>query len=218
MTNPNLHEIFILLDRSGSMGSIASDVIGSFNVFLDEQKKSMHGDCILSLVQFDDEYEVLQWRKPIQQAENLTKEKYVPRSMTALYDSWGKGMVSLGMELAALKEEDRPGSVTFVVLTDGLENASHEYKREDIFKMVKEQEERYSWDFVYLGANQDAMAVGEQLGTSNASTMTYSASAIGTRNLFSCVSEAYSTKRATKGRSKMDFTEKMREEVLKESE
>jgi hypothetical protein len=161
----NLCDITIVLDRSGSMKVVQADTIGSFNTFMDEQAK-LPGDCTVSLTQFDHEFELLYEGKPVKEAPRLTAETFVPRGWTALLDAIGMAIVATGVRLAKMPEAERPGKVVFVILTDGEENRSHEYTRERIFSMIKTQREMYKWQFIYLGANQDAIAEATALGMS----------------------------------------------------
>lgn len=164
----------LILDRSGSMQSIRSDVIGGVNAFLKEQRE-LPGECTFTLVQFDDAgpYDVLCDFKPIKEAKDLGDE-YLPRGLTPLCDAVGKGIVSLGEKLRSLPEADRPEKVVFVTMTDGLENASKEYDRARIAVLTKEQQEKYGWQFVYLGANQDAVKEAESVGIPMAAAANYS--------------------------------------------
>lgn len=173
----NLHttHITVILDRSGSMQSVRSDVIGGFNTFLDEQKKTP-GECTFTLAQFDtnDPYEVLRDFAPLNEVQPLGDE-YLPRGGTPLYDAVGRGIIDTGHRLARLPEDQRPGKVIFVIITDGQENSSREFTRDKVFEMTRHQQEKYSWQFVYIGANQDAMAVGATLGVAAANSLTYGA-------------------------------------------
>lgn len=160
----NYTHITMILDRSGSMQSVRSDVVGGFNQFLAEQK-AVPGDCTVTLVQFDDQgpYDILRDCTPIKDVEPLGNE-YLPRGMTPLYDAVGRGIVNTGERLANMPEHDRPAKVVFVTITDGLENSSREYNAAKVAAMTKEQQEKYGWQFVYLGANQDALAEGAKVG------------------------------------------------------
>lgn len=184
MVNSNFTHIAVVLDRSGSMISVKSDMEGGFNTFIEEQKK-VDGRCTLSLYQFDDRYEIVYKSKELKDVPALVLE---PRNMTALLDAVGKTINDVGAELAALKEEERPGKVVLVIITDGLENASKEFKRDRIGEMVKHQEEKYAWQIVFLGANFDAYTEGANLGFSAGNCMTYAANAVGTRCCYSSVS------------------------------
>lgn len=170
---PDYTHVSVILDRSGSMQSVRSDVIGGFNTFLAEQK-SVLGDCTLTLVQFDgqDPYEVLRDFVPIQSVAPLGDE-YLPRASTPLYDAVGRGIVETGNRLAARREEERPEKVVFVIITDGLENASREYDRHKVLQMIQHQRDKYAWEFVFLGANQDALAEGEKIGIAGTHACTY---------------------------------------------
>lgn len=172
MNNDYTH-ITMILDRSGSMGTIRSDVVGGFNAFLDEQKK-VPGKCTVTLVQFDSEnpYDVLRHMTQLADVKPLGEE-YQPRSNTPLYDALGRGIVNTGIDLTALPEAERPGKVVFVIITDGLENASREYTSQKVGEMTKHQEEVYKWHFIYLGANQDAFAAGHGIGVQHANVSPY---------------------------------------------
>jgi hypothetical protein len=157
--------ITVILDRTGSMESIREDTIGGFNAFL-KQQKAEPGIATLTLVQFDsqDPYEVIHRFKPIGEIPELTRETYVPRASTPLLDALGRGINDLEAGLGELKEEDCPAKVVVVVVTDGQENSSREFRKDQIEKMVKERTEKSSWQFVFLSADLaaigDAMAVG----------------------------------------------------------
>ena len=157
--------ITVILDRSGSMESIRDDTIGGFNTFL-EQQKAEPGTATLTLVQFDtqDPYEVIHKFKPIKEVAPLTRETFVPRASTPLLDALGRGINDLEASIGQLKEEDRPAKVVVVIVTDGQENSSREFRKDQIEKMVKEKREKHAWQFVFLSADlaaiEDAKAVG----------------------------------------------------------
>ena len=118
----------------------------------------------VTLAQFDNEYEVVYLREPVRQAPRLTAETYVPRGTTALLAAIGRTIDELGARLAAMSAGERPGKVIFVIVTDGLENASRTYTREQVFERIRHQADVYGWEFVYLGAKQDAIAAGAMVG------------------------------------------------------
>lgn len=186
--------IAVVLDRSGSMSSIREDTIGGFNAFLDSQKKAP-GEATLTLVEFDNEYTVLQSFTPLSRVFPLTHDTYIPRGSTALLNAIGRTIRDTGRSLSEMPESARPGKVLFVIITDGHENASHEeispnlrYTKQQINEMITLQRKQYSWDFVFLGANQDAIESGVSMGINKASTMTYAANATGTQHAYASVS------------------------------
>ncbi len=179
-------EIAVILDRSGSMQSIRTDAIGGFNSFLESQK-AVPGEAKFTLVLFDHEYQAVTLRTPLQEAKPLTADTYVPRGQTALYDAIGRTVNELGAQLANTPEGERPGKVVVAILTDGQENASREFTKERIAEMVKHQEQNYAWEFIYLGANQDAFAVSRGLGMRVENTANFAATGVGTRSAYDAV-------------------------------
>lgn len=169
MSNPNLTLIAFLLDRSGSMQSIKSDVVGGFDAFLTEQRAG-DGDCLVTLAQFDNEYEVVYHAVPVADVPPLVLN---PRNSTALLDSMGKLITDTAAEINALSEEDKPGSVIVAIMTDGMENASHEWCRPAIKSLVEQQTNEFGWEFLYMGADQDAVEVGKDLGVRAAQAVSY---------------------------------------------
>jgi len=174
----DLTDINIVLDRSGSMSSVRDDTIGGFNTFLQSQKEAP-GEAQLTLVQFDHEYEIVYNGVDVQSVSELTTKTFVPRGSTALLDAIGRTINSTGARLAEMPEEERPGKVIFVILTDGEENSSAEFTKDQINEMIKLQTEIYNWDFVFLGANQDAIKTGASIGIVAGNAMTYAATADG---------------------------------------
>lgn len=169
--NQNLTDITIVVDRSGSMGCIREDAQGGVNDFIRKQVESP-GDANVTIVQFDTEYEtVVQSMK----TSGVGEYKYTldPRGSTALLDAMGRAINDTGTRLAALPEAERPGLVVFVVVTDGGENASREYSSAKVQEMTKLQQEAYKWQFVYLGANQDAFAQARSMGSPAANAANY---------------------------------------------
>ena len=141
--NDNKTAIMVVLDRSGSMQPLTKDVCGGFDTFVAEQKK-LPGEATLTLVQFDHEYEIVYVNKPLDEVPPLT---HIPRGSTALLDAVGRGIGELGSALDKQPEDERPGKVIVVIMTDGQENASQEWTREKLRKLIKEQREKYSWEF-----------------------------------------------------------------------
>jgi hypothetical protein len=178
--NHDLTRIAIVLDRSGSMASIQEATILGFNEFIGSLKKTS-GAILLKLVQFDDEYETV-FDLPLHEVPALTVETFVPRGMTALLDAQGRTLVELGEELKNLPASERPGKVIVMTMTDGMENASHLYSNAQVAAMVQHQRDVYQWQFLYLGANQDAIRVAAGMGIPQAGAMTYSANPLGVAN------------------------------------
>jgi hypothetical protein len=183
---PNYTDINIVLDRSGSMQSIKADTIGGFNAFL-EQQKVTPGEATITLAQFDDVYEVVYRAIPLPQAPELNGETFVPRSATALLDAIGRTINETGTRLSKLREADRPSQVIFVILTDGEENSSVEFTAQHINQMIRHQRDVYKWEFIFLGANQDAITTASELGMSGGQALTYAASPQGTQAAFKAV-------------------------------
>jgi hypothetical protein len=175
MTDPQRALIAVLLDRSGSMESIKSDTEGGFNAFVEGQR-SESLDVRVTLAQFDTQYEVVYANRPVGEVPRLELQ---PRGGTALYDAVGRLITDVGAELAALPDPERPARVTVVVLTDGHENSSREWTHDAVKAAIGRQERDYAWDFVFLGANMDAVAIGARLGFAADRSMTYSADADG---------------------------------------
>jgi Mg-chelatase subunit ChlD len=156
-----------ILDRSGSMESIREDIIGGFNAFVQDQQKQP-GTATLTLVQFDtqDSYEIVHQFKPIGAIPTLTRETYVPRSGTPLLDALGRGINDLERAIAGMGKEESPSKVVVVIITDGQENSSQEFSRDQVVKMIKERSDKDDWQFVFLSADMaaigDAMSYGIQ--------------------------------------------------------
>lgn len=181
-------DITVVLDRSGSMACLVDEVIGAFNTFVDEQQQ-VAGQASFSLVQFDDRYEVYLDAVDLAKVGRLDRTTYVPRGMTALYDAVGRAIVATGTRLAALDEAERPDKVVFLVQTDGEENASHEYDAATLQEMIRHQQDKYAWEFVFLGANIDAGSVAEEIGIARDKALQYANNADGTRAAFAAVSD-----------------------------
>ena len=188
MPCPDFTDISVVLDRSGSMEDVRDDTIGGFNTFLKDQKATP-GMAALTLVQFDSEYEIVHAGKPIAEIPRLTKHTFVPRGSTALLDAIGRTINATGARLAAMPESERPGKVVFVILTDGQENASREFNLGMIHAMISHQSNVYKWQFLFLGANQDAIEAGGLMGVTAANAMTYAANAMGTPAAFRATSK-----------------------------
>lgn len=187
-------EIICITDRSGSMSTIRNDVIGGFNTFLADQK-TVPGEARMTYTQFDNQYEVVYAGKPLAEAPPLTAETFVPRGNTALMDAIGRTMNEQGERIAREKWADK---VIVCIITDGGENASTEYKRDQI-KVMIEHAQKNNWSFVFLAANQDAFAVGAGYGISAATTANFAASSAGTQAAYASTSSMTRSLRADPG-------------------
>jgi uncharacterized protein YegL len=187
MPRSDYADITMVLDRSGSMSIVRDDTIGGFNAFLKEQQ-SASGECRLTLVQFDNEYEFVHQGKPVAEVPPLNTTTFVPRGSTALLDAIGRAVNETGARLSAMAEHERPGKVVFVIITDGQENSSREFTRDKVNGMIAHQRESYQWEFVFLGANQDAIQTGASLGVHAANAMTYAQNTAGVLRAFESTS------------------------------
>lgn len=208
MTDSGYTAIAVLMDRSGSMQSVKTDAEGALRAYIEEQRK-LPGRCTIRVSDFDQEYRTVYASTPIADAPEY---ELMPRGMTALLDGIGRLVTEFGEELAALPEDERPGTVVVVIQTDGLENASKEWTRERVFGVVTQQREAYGWDFLFLGAGQDAIATGASLGVPAASSITYSGTGDGTYAVASAAS-GYTTRRRTTGTR--GFTEDERDSATR---
>ncbi len=193
----NLTELVFILDRSGSMSGLETDTIGGFNSMLKKQKKES-GEAFVTTVLFDDKYEVLHDRYDIKGVNLLTEKEYYVRGSTALLDAIGITINNIGKALSDTKEEDRPGKVLFVIITDGMENSSREFSYEKVKKMVEHQKSKYSWDFIFLGANIDAIKTANSFGISADMATNFVSDSAGTQLNYKIVSEVVSSFRKGK--------------------
>jgi len=179
MVNTEYTDITLLLDRSGSMSAIKTDMDGAMKEFIDEQRK-VDKPCTINAYQFDAVCETIYEGMDIQKVD---APKIIPRDFTALYDAIGQTIKRIGTRLAAMREEDRPGRVLFVIITDGYENASREFSHSQIVDMITHQRDIYSWNFVFIGANIDSYAIGTSLGIKRANVLNYTANSTGVHKM-----------------------------------
>ena len=172
MSKKNYTHISIILDRSGSMRSCLSDTIGGFNQFLSTQKEQP-GEATMTMVQFDTEYERLIDMLPLSNAVDLNNENYIPRGSTALLDAVGRTINHVEHQINEKEEKERPEKIIFVIITDGEENASREFQHEQIMEMINRHRDENGWEFVFIGANQDAIRAGGSIGTVRGSSLSY---------------------------------------------
>lgn len=186
--------ICVIVDKSGSMRSIQEETISGFNNLIEEQKK-VPGECLVSLIQFDHDYEENYLFKDINEVEPLNKETYTPRGYTKLFDSMGRTINTIGEKLSSMPEDERPERVIVAVVTDGFDNMSSEFTQRQIKEMVEHQTEKYNWSFVYLGANQDAVLEGSKSGISKMSSLSYAHNGVGVTDALRSLSAGISTYR-----------------------
>lgn len=190
----NLSELVFILDRSGSMGGLVDDTIGGFNSMIEEQKQKP-GEAYVTTILFDHDYDILHDHVNVQQIQPITRSEYFARGTTALLDAIGRAINSIGRRLDSTPEEERPSKVIFVITTDGHENASKEFEKSQVKEMIEHQQNKYSWMFMFLGANMDAIGEAVTLGINTDFANTYSASSIGTQSVYKAVSAAVGTAR-----------------------
>lgn len=203
MTRPDLTDITVVLDRSGSMASMKEATIESFNGFLNSQRQGA-GHVQVSLIQFDDRYEVNYEGQPLNVAPLLNDQTFQPRGSTALLDAIGRTIVATGKRLGGLPEQERPGTVIFVTLTDGQENSSQNYNQIQINSMIAEQRDKYAWQFVFLAANQDAIATAAQIGIGAGQALTMAASPSGIAASIQAVGGKMAKMRASRAAGAVD--------------
>lgn len=191
----NLSELVFILDRSGSMSHLVDDTIGGYNSMI-EQQKLEPGEAYVTTVLFDDEYDLLHDHVDLKEIKPITRKEYFARGCTALLDAIGKTINSVGQRLSDTPEEERPEKVIFMITTDGMENASIEFTKAKIKEMIEHQQDKYSWVFMFLGANMDAVSEAGSLGINSLHAHTYTASAQGTSSVYYATADALSAVRS----------------------
>ena len=189
-----LTELVMILDRSGSMRGLEADTIGGFNGMIDKQKKE-EGEAYVSVVLFDDRTEVICDRTDIRKVEPMTDRQYYVRGCTALLDAVGGAIHHIGNVHKYAREEDVPEKTVFIITTDGLENASRRYTYEDVKRMIERQKERFGWEFIFLGANIDAVKEAGRFGIDARRAVRYENDSAGTQLNFRVMTEVVSKAR-----------------------
>lgn len=207
MANKNLTEMVFILDRSGSMCMLEEDTIGGYNSLLKKQKSEV-GDAVVTTVLFDDKYEMLHDRVAIKKIKKITSKDYYARGATALLDAVGKTINHVAGRHKNALESEVPSKTMVVIITDGFENASREYSLMQVKQIIERQKSKYGWEFLFLGANIDAVKTAAGFGISADRAVTYEADGEGTRMNFEAVSNAQSAIR-----NQMPLTAEWKEKI-----
>lgn len=210
--NKELTELVFILDRSGSMHGLEKDTIGGFNSMIEKQRKE-EGDCLVSAVLFNQRSDVLYDRVSLKEIREMTEKDYVPSGCTALIDALGGAIKHIRNVHKYIREEDVPAHTVFVITTDGLENASHHYSSDQVKRMVAEQKEK-GWEFLFLGANIDAVETASMYGIDRDRSVNYVPDSIGNAKNFVVLSETISKFRS-KGTIDADWCEEIAEDYKK---
>ncbi len=197
-----LTEIVFILDRSGSMGGLENDTIGGYNSMIAKQKNE-DGEALISTVLFDNQTEVLHDRVSLDNVEPITDKEYYVRGSTALLDAVGGAIRQIGNIHKYARPEDVPEKTLFIITTDGMENSSTRYTYDKVRKMVERQKEKYHWEFIFLGANMDAVSVASRFGVDKSRAVRYECDSEGTRLNYSVMSRMVSCARACKSSEEM---------------
>ena len=206
-----LTELVFILDRSGSMYGLEKDTIGGFNEMLEKQKV-VAGDCLITTVLFDDKYELLHDRIDIKAVSPITEKQYFVRGATALLDALGTTIKKIGNAQKNTAEEYRAEKVIFVIITDGQENCSLVYSSEKIKALIEYKKAKYAWEFIFLGANIDAVETAARFGIAEDRAVDYLADEVGTQLYYKILSDAVAEFRITSIFAD-DHLEKIRSDV-----
>ena len=210
-----LTEIVFILDRSGSMSGLESDTIGGYNSMIEKQKKE-EGEALISTVLFDGQTDVLHDRVPLDKINPITEKEYYVRGSTALLDAVGGAIHHIGNVHKYAREEDVPEKTLFIITTDGMENSSRQYSYDKVKKMIEKQKEKYHWEFIFLGANIDAVSVADRFGVDRQHAVRYECDSAGTALNFKVMNKMVSCARGAKSAKAMNeafCSEEMLDEV-----
>ena len=191
----NTTELVFILDRSGSMSGFESDTIGGFNSILEKQKKT-DGKCYVTTVLFDDRYEILHDRMDISEIKPMTADDYSVRGCTALLDAVGKSIRHIAKIHHYARPEDVPEKTLFVITTDGYENASRRFDADEVKRMVEHEKEKYGWEFIFLGADIDAVETAGRIGIDRSRSANYRKDTVGNKTMFASVDAAITMARS----------------------
>jgi len=193
----DLVELVFILDRSGSMAGLEKETIAGFNRMI-QQQKEVQGEALVSTVLFDDRFEVLHNRVSIQKIEHMTSKDYYVRGSTALLDAIGRSILKIRNVHKALEEENKPEKTLFFITTDGMENASVEFNYERVNEYIQLQKEKYGWDFIFIGANIDAIGTAKKFGIDADRAVNYRADKRGTNLNYKVMNETITELRVNK--------------------
>ena len=212
----NLSELVFILDRSGSMSGLEKDTIGGFNSMLEKQKKE-DGEALVTTVLFDNRYELLHDRINIKGISHITDEEYYVRGTTALLDAIGRTIIKIENAHKHTLESERPSKVLFVITTDGMENASTRYNYEKIRRMIEDKKKEFGWEFIFLGANIDAVKAARDIGISEDRASNYNCDSEGTILNYEVISETVSRVRSNKAIDR-DWKDRIEKDYKKRGE
>ncbi len=196
----NITELVFIIDRSGSMSGLEKDTIGGFNSMIEKQRKE-EGECYVSTVLFDHETKVLHDRAKLSEVRPMTEEDYTVRGTTALIDAIGGAIHHIGNIHKYARPEDVPAHTMFVITTDGMENASRRYTSDQLKQKIERQKEKYGWEFIFIGANIDAVETAARYGIDSDRAVNYHADKKGTRVMYEAVADAVCCMRSCKNLS-----------------
>ena len=196
----NVTELVFIIDRSGSMSGLEKDTIGGFNSMIEKQCKE-DGECYVSTVLFDHETKVLHDRVRLSEVRPMTEEDYTVRGTTALIDAIGGAIHHIGNVHKYARPEDVPAHTMFVITTDGMENASRRYTSDQVKQKIERQKEKYGWEFIFIGANIDAVETAARYGIDSDRAVNYQADKKGTRVMYEAVADAVCCMRSCKNLS-----------------
>ncbi|MBQ9158020.1 MAG: VWA domain-containing protein [Erysipelotrichaceae bacterium] len=208
----NLTELVFILDRSGSMSGLESDTIGGYNSFLEKQKEE-DGSCLVSTVLFNQHSKVIHDRVDLVKIEKMDRKDYLASGTTALIDAMGDAIHHIKNVHKYIRKEDVPANTIFVIITDGLENASHKYSSDDVKRMVEQQKEK-GWEFLFLGANIDAVETARTYGIAEDRTSDYLCDEVGIEKNFDALSKSVKSFRAC-GKIEADWAAPIKEDYKK---
>lgn len=208
--NNNTTELVFILDRSGSMGGLEKDTIGGFNSLIEKQKMQ-EGKCYVTTVLFDHEYEMLHDRVELDNIKPMTEDDYYVRGCTALIDAIGTSISHIASIHKYARQCDVPEHTMFVIMTDGYENASHKYSSDRVKKMIEKEKKKYGWEFLFIGANIDAVETAGQFGIESDRAVNYNADSEGTSVVYDTVGDTVCNVRASMPIS-ADWSERINED------